>query len=83
MCRQANRLTTDLIQGDLSMQVHVGGIIVAAIGAYALLGALGMVPLSKDPDANERWREKFGTIIKIASPVVILYGLGVTVGLFQ
>ena len=65
------------------MHVHIGGIIVAAVGIYALLGALGIVPLSKDPGANERWREKFGTIIKIASPIVIVYGLGVTVGLFQ
>ena len=59
------------------------GIIAIAVGAYALSAAFGLVPLSRQPEANKQWLERFRTLIKICSPIVILYGLGEVFGLFQ
>jgi hypothetical protein len=39
------------------------------------LGAFGVVQLSKNPELNEQWLKKYGTMIKILGPIVTLYGV--------
>ena len=53
---------------------RLGSLILIVGGLYALLAAYGVFPLSKDIEANNEWVRNFGTLIKIASPLIILYG---------
>ena len=62
------------------MHLNISGLILVAGGIYGMLGAFRVVQLSTDPDANERWLKKYGTLMKIASPVVFLYGLAQLLG---
>ena len=64
------------------MQFHIGGLISIGVGAYVLLAVYRVVRLSKNPEANEQWLERFGTLIKICGPILILYGLGELFGMF-
>ena len=57
------------------MKVNLAGLIPIAGGMYGLLVAYGKVQASKNPEQNEVWRRKFGTMIKILSPLIILFGL--------
>ena len=65
------------------MHLDWSGLIPIAVGIYALLGVFRIIQLSKNPEANERWLRKFGPILKIACPIVILFGLGELFGLFR
>lgn len=64
------------------MHLNLSGLVMIAGGLYALLAALRVVPVSKNPEANELWLRKFGPMIKIIGPIVILFGLGQLFGLF-
>jgi len=45
-------------------------------GIYGLLMTCGVLPRNpKDPEKMELWRRKFGTLMKVACPVMILYGI--------
>jgi hypothetical protein len=57
------------------MHFHFDGLIFVAGGIYALLAACGVIQASKNPEGNEAWRNKYDTMLKILSPVVILFGL--------
>jgi len=65
------------------MHLNWGGLILIAGGIYALLGAFRAIRLSKNPEANELWLRKYGPMMKILSPLVILGGLGELFGLFK
>jgi len=65
------------------MQLNFGGLILVAIGVYVLLAAFGVVRVSKNPEANELWLRKFGTIMKVTGPIIVLFGLGQFWGLFR
>jgi len=65
------------------MHFSFDGLICVVGGIYALLAAFGFVQASKNPEANEIWRKKYGTILKILSPLVILFGLAEFWGLFK
>ncbi len=52
------------------------GLILLAVGPYAFLLANGTLPRSpKDPEAMEVWRKKLGKPLRIASPLLMLFGL--------
>jgi hypothetical protein len=65
------------------MHWNWSSLILIAVGTYGLLGAFRVVQLSKNPEANEEWLRKFGPIMKIICPLVILFGLGQFFGLFR
>ena len=65
------------------MHFNPSGLMACAGGTYGLLAALGIVRISKNPDANEAWVRKFGPLLKILSPFVILFGLAELIGLFN
>ena len=65
------------------MHFNPSGLIVCAGGTYGLLAALRIVRVSKNPDANEAWLRKFGPLMKILSPLVILFGFAELIGLFN
>jgi hypothetical protein len=62
------------------MHLNWGGLILIAGGIYALLGAFRVIRLSKNPEANELWLRKYGPMMKILSPLVILFGLAEVLG---
>jgi len=52
------------------------GIIPIAGGVYGLLLAYRIVSLKrKDPQKDELWHKRFGTIMKMLSPIVIAFGI--------
>ncbi|HWW01384.1 MAG TPA: hypothetical protein VNZ64_16935 [Candidatus Acidoferrum sp.] len=65
------------------MHLHFGGLIPIAGGIYGLLAVFRVVQVSKNPEANELWLRKFGPMMKIISPLIILFGLAELFGLFQ
>lgn len=65
------------------MHLNWGGLILIAGGVYGLLAVLRIVQVSHNPEGNEAWLRKFGPMMKILSPLVILFGLAELVGLFK
>jgi len=61
------------------MHLTLSGLVAVAGGIYALLAAFGI----KNPEANELWLGRFGPMLKILSPLVILFGLAELLGLFK
>ncbi len=55
--------------------MNLSGLIPLLGGVYCLLVVFRVVRVSKNPDANERWLQKYGTWLKILAPIVILFGL--------
>ena len=52
------------------------GLIPLLGGIYGLLLALGYLPRKpKDPEALERWRKRFGPLMKVLFPILIIGGL--------
>jgi len=64
------------------MQFDFTGLIPIAGGIYALLAAFRVIRLSKNPADNELWLQKFGLMMKLISPLVILFGIAEFFGLF-
>jgi hypothetical protein len=65
------------------MHFNFDGLIFVIGGIYGLLVACGIVQASKNPEANEVWRKQYGTMLKILSPLIILFGLAEFWGLFK
>jgi hypothetical protein len=65
------------------MSLNLSGLISIAGGAYGLLAAFGVVRVSKDPSANEVWLRKFGSLLKVISPVVLLFGVAELFGILK
>ena len=55
----------ELIDGTISI---LGGV-------YVFLAAIGKLPMSKDEQKSQEWIEKYGRTMKIAGPLLILFGL--------
>lgn len=51
------------------------GVISLLAGIYCYLAAVGKIQISSNEVKAEQWRDKFGTIMKITSPVLIIFGL--------
>ena len=52
-------------------------------GVFGLLAATGVVRVSKDAQANEQWVQKYGSLIKVISPLLIVFGLAQLFGMFR
>jgi hypothetical protein len=53
-------------------------------GIYGLLLAYKVVPRNpKDPEKMELWHSKFGNLLKILSPLVIIFGILELMGVFR
>ena len=63
--------------------MNLGGLIPIIGGVYCVLVAFRVVRVSKNPEANELWLRKFGTLMKILGPIVILFGLAELFGVFR
>ncbi len=57
------------------------GIIIVLGGIYGLLRAYRILPRNpKNPEKVELWHCKFGKLIKILSPIVIVFGILLLLG---
>ena len=65
------------------MHLNWSGLVLMAVGIYGLLAVFRVVRLSNNPEANELWLRKFGPMMKVICPLVILFGLGQWFGLFS
>ena len=65
------------------MQLNFSGLIFIAGGIYGLLAVFRVVPVSKNSEANEQWLRKFGLMMKVICPLVILFGLAQLLGLLR
>jgi hypothetical protein len=65
------------------MHLDLGGLIAIAGGTYGLLAALGIVRVSKNPQTDEVWLRKFGAMMKVVTPLVILFGLAELLGIVK
>jgi len=61
----------------------ITGLIPIAAGIYVLLAAFRVVRVSKNPESNELWLQKFGVMSKVLGPILILGGLLELLGLFR
>jgi len=53
----------------------IDGVISIAGGIYAYLAVIGKIQISKDAVKSRLWIEKYGPIIKILAPLLVLIGL--------
>ncbi len=52
------------------------GLIPLLCGTYLLLLGTGVLPRNpKDPEKMALWRRKFGLLIKIIGPIIIVFGI--------
>ena len=65
------------------MRLNFTGLIPIAFSIYVLLAVFRVVQLSKNAEANEKWLRKFGPMMKVLCPILILFGLGQLFGLFR
>ena len=63
---------------------NLEGLIPILGGTYAILLAKGILPRNpKDRERMEPWRRKFGGMIMVLGPVVIIFGVLQVFGLFR
>jgi hypothetical protein len=55
--------------------MNIEGIITLFCGIYCTLLAFRVVAPGKNPERNELWYRKFGTLMKFCGPFLILVGL--------
>jgi hypothetical protein len=65
------------------MHLDFTGFIPIAIGIYVLLAVFRVIRLSKNPKTNDLWLRKFGPMMKVICPLIILLGLVQLFGLFR
>lgn len=73
-------MLTESKKGEgMGMIVRCGcitGLIFLIVGIYGLLLAYRVVPLKiKDPEKADIWYNKFGKLLKILGPIVIITGI--------
>jgi len=69
LIKEAKMLTIELINKLCGTVALLGGI-------YGLLVAYRILPInSGDPERMELWHCKFGKIMKIISPIIIVFGI--------
>ena len=57
------------------------GIVAIFGGVYGLLIAYRIIPVNpKEPERVELWHRKFGKLMKILSPVIIVFGILMLLG---
>jgi len=53
----------------------IDGLLTIAAGIYVCLITFGAVRLSKDKAKEEEWRKKWGGVLKVAGPLLLIWGL--------
>ena len=54
----------------------LSGIVMTSGGIWAALLAYRVIPVNrKDPERSELWHRKFGLMMKIVSPITIIFGI--------
>jgi hypothetical protein len=62
--------------------MNVEGLIPILAGIFGLLLAQGVLPRNpKDPERLALWRRKFGKMMTILCPLIILFGVALLFGL--
>jgi len=62
--------------------MNIEGLIPILAGIFGLLLAQGVLPRNpKDPERLALWRRKFGKMMTILCPLIILFGLALLFGL--
>jgi len=54
---------------------NVDGLITVACGVYLYLISIGKIQIIKDKEKSDRLRGKYGKILELLSPFVIIYGI--------
>jgi hypothetical protein len=57
------------------MQLNLRALIPLIGGIYCLLIAFRIIRVSKNPETEEAWHRKFGRLMKLMGPVLVLFGL--------
>ena len=63
--------------------MQLEGLIPIFGGVYAYLLATGRVQAGKDPVKNEIWRKRFGPMMKILGPFLVVFGIIQLCGLLK
>jgi hypothetical protein len=64
--------------------MDLSGLLPIAGGVYGFLLANGTLPKNpKDPEKMALWRKKFGGTVKIISPIVVVYGVLLLLGILR
>lgn len=53
----------------------IDGIISIAGGTFAYLAATGKVKINKSEEKSEEWRNKYGKLLKVLGPFLVLFGI--------
>lgn len=54
----------------------IRGMVMIFGGVYSYLLAIGALPKNpKDPEKMDLWRKKFGKFMKIAGPLMVIFGI--------
>jgi hypothetical protein len=53
----------------------IDGSLTLAAGVYVSLVGFGVVSASKDKKKGEEWRKKWGVFMKIAGPLIAIWGV--------
>lgn len=63
---------------------NLQGLIPILGGIYGLLLAQGLIPRNpKDPERMALWRRKFGGMMTVLCPLIILFGIAQLFGVFK
>lgn len=60
---------------ERNIPMSLDGIIFLLGGIYCTLIGFRIVAPGKNPERNEEWLRKFGTLMKIGGPLLIIFGL--------
>jgi hypothetical protein len=60
--------------------MNLESIISLLAGIYCTLVGFRIVAPGKNPERNEEWLRKFGTLMKIGGPLLILFGIAGLLG---
>lgn len=62
--------------GTLFLINGLDGLISIAAGTYFYLMGKGTVPKNpRDPEKMEQWRKKYGTLMKVCGPILVIGGI--------
>lgn len=56
-------------------EIDLSGLIPILIGIYGFLMAIGALPRNpKEPEKMEAWRQRYGGMMKVLSPLIVVFG---------
>lgn len=62
---------------------NLNGLVLILVAVYFMLMAKGILPRSpRDPEKMELWRRKFGPMLMVIGPILIIFGVLQLFGIF-